>query len=588
MRIVTHLWAVAGRYRCGRPAAVVAALYLTAVIAATGYAVVSRDLVALSIAATGMKAWPVILHGSWLGPMLVAIGWLNAWMVWQVLRGPALPRLAGLPGGVVWLRRLLYLGIAGDLLIWELVEDLPDVAEIVVSRVLWAATMVLWVRVLSGVRARFRVIALALGLIGSLPLSLFFQVTPAALWVLGLASIAFTVTILLGQRRDGRWSAATVTIGWVALVAPLLLIALNVVLPSGSGIVSDALDALSTVWLARTAHELAQPGRTVHRRRAWRTRSLLPVALLLPLLAVGAEEDARHSFTGAEEDCAGRLRPYAGTRPQDRRATFLCLARDASSGTPMFPSDLPDQQVVAHGRRLCATPDVQKRHASLRRLGTDPTDTTQVGDALEFLCPGAAAQHRAQAAHAQRRREREQAAWRARLAEANARCADPWPQVRAVRQGTAAYQLFEGGGYYVHDDRDDTEGGPDGDVFEAIDDGFVHAAGSSAVIMTFGENEPMCLTVKAFRSAPPLRLKGWDRVVEVGIVSRGGHIGVPPYPEGGESGALGPLPDLAVDGPGRYRMRVHARAGERERGGSEEHLIVVYPGRSAKKVVHRQ
>ncbi|MFC7592706.1 hypothetical protein ACFQYP_60085 [Nonomuraea antimicrobica] len=166
----------------------------------------------------------------------------------------------------------------------------------------------------------------------------------------------------------------------------------------------------------------------------------------------------------------------------------------------------------------------------------------------------------------------------------------PWPKLRARRQGTTAYQLFEGGGYHVYDDRDDTEG-PAADMLRAIDDGFIDAAGSSAAITTYGENEPMCLTVKAFGHAPPLRLKGWEQVVEVGLVSRSGRLVVPPYPEGGDSGAVGPLPNLAVDGPGRYRMRVYTRSYEWDEADPEapleEHLIVVYPGRATKKIVHR-
>ncbi|XVQ88371.1 hypothetical protein ACQP2K_13405 [Microbispora siamensis] len=168
------------------------------------------------------------------------------------------------------------------------------------------------------------------------------------------------------------------------------------------------------------------------------------------------------------------------------------------------------------------------------------------------------------------------------VAEANARCRDPWPRVRARRQGTAAYFLFEGGGYYVYDPGDTTEESED--PFEAaVDEGFLGAAGSSAVVMTYGENEPMCLTVKAFGSAPPLRLKGWEQVAEVGILSRSGRLEVPSYADGGDEGAGARLPNLAVKGPGRYRLRAYARGPE----GAEEHLVVVFPGRSAEKVVYR-
>jgi hypothetical protein len=76
--------------------------------------------------------------------------------------------------------------------------------------------------------------------------------------------------------------------------------------------------------------------------------------------------------------------------------------------------------------------------------------------------------------------------------------------------------LSEGGGYAVFDDRDDSAGDPgniygDGDeaadIFDAIEDGFIDAAGSSAAIVTNGD-AAMCLTIKVFKRAPPLRLTG--------------------------------------------------------------------------------
>ncbi|MEV0595796.1 hypothetical protein [Nonomuraea cavernae] len=252
----------------------------------------------------------------------------------------------------------------------------------------------------------------------------------------------------------------------------------------------------------------------------------------------------------------------------------------------MFPEDLPDQRLLAYGEEQCAMPGLKERQALVRRAGGS-ADAADLGDALEFLCPGVVAQQRADQAREQAEQERE---WAARKAEMNARCADPWPKLRARRQGTAAYSLFEGGGYAVFDDRDSTEGAG-GDIFKAIDDGFIDAAGSSAAITTYGENESMCLTVKAFGAAPPLRLKGWNQVVEVGVVSRSGRLVVPPYPEGGDSGTIEPLPSLAIASPGRYRMRVYARVFEWDEDDPdapvEEHLIVVYPGRSAKEIVHR-
>ncbi|MFB9527213.1 hypothetical protein [Nonomuraea roseola] len=606
IRIVTRIWAAVGQYSFGRTAIVVVALYLAVAAVAAVLAAVSGDLSALSVAATA-TTWALrYARGDWLGPVLTGICGLNAWMLWQVLRGPALPRTEGLARSVVWLRRLLYAGVAGDLVGWELVEELSGTAANVASLLLWATTVILLTRVVCGVSAWFRLIALALGLTGALaPALLLFLSDPdhQTISLLGLASLGWTVMILIGQRRDGRWSNATITIGRIALVVPLALPALGLAVQSewllteGPELVVNALGMLTTVWLARTAHELARPASRPAAETATRPaaghRPLLSVAvaLALPLVVVGAEEGAQLSFTGADEDCLEQIGSYADTRPRDRQQAFLCLARDDTpTGTAMFSEDLPDQRILAHGRKLCAVPGAEERQALLRRAGGQAS-TGELSDALEFLCPDVIARQRAEEAREQARQERERkrelATWEA---EMNARCTDPWPKPRARRQGTAAYLLFEGGGYAVYDDRDSTEG-PGGDIFKAIDDGFIDAAGSSAAITTDGENEPMCITVKAFGAAPPLRLKGWDRVVEVGVVSRSGRLVVPPYPEGGDSGAIRPLPNLAVDGPGRYRMRVYARTFEWDENDPdapiEEHLIVIYPGSSTKTIVHR-
>ncbi|MEV4804276.1 hypothetical protein AB0K18_30095 [Nonomuraea sp. NPDC049421] len=90
----------------------------------------------------------------------------------------------------------------------------------------------------------------------------------------------------------------------------------------------------------------------------------------------------------------------------------------------------------------------------------------------------------------------------------------------------------------------------------------------------------VCITVKAFRKAPPPRTAGWDSVHEVPISSRSGTLTVPEK-DGGEVGAGAPMPNLAIKGKGRYRLRVYVRV---TKGGEEEHLVVVFPGRSRKQL----
>ncbi|MFI7705463.1 hypothetical protein [Nonomuraea sp. NPDC049480] len=595
IRIIALLRAAVARYRFGRPAAVAVALYLTAAAVAAGY---DGGRWFAVVATADFWLWD---DGARLLP--AAIGVLNAWALWQILRGPASPRAEALPRDVVWLRRLLYADVAGDLLLWELLDDLSGVAEYAASWAVWTATMLLLVRALTGVSARFRIIALGLGLTGVLAAALRpFAEIPllTASLLLAMATLGCKAMIIAGQGRDQRFSAVTVAIGWTALLVPQVYSLLQVgrVTIDGLSLAVRALDGLIVVWAARTAHELAAaPGPGVAAPGTGRTPRLLAAAavvLVLPMAIVGAEGDARLTYTAADEHCRDRLRPAAGLGFEERRRSFLCLARgETFAADRMFPEDLADQRVLAYGAQLCALPGDQERNALHERAG-GTGDAIELAAALEYLCPGIVARQNADAHRRQAERDLQEATWKA---EANARCADSWPGVRARRQGTAAYMLFEGGGYAVFDDRDDSAGDPgdiygdDADIFDAIEDGFIDAAGSSAAIVTFEENAAMCLTVKAFDSAPPLRLTGWDKVVEVGIASRSGRLGVPTYPEGGDSGAAGPLPDLAVAGPGHYRLRVHARTLPWDENDPdaplEEHLIVVYPGRSTEKVVYR-
>lgn len=388
IRIVTRIRAAVGRYRFGRPAAVVVALYLAVVAVAAVFAVVSGEVSALSVAATA-TTWARLMRGAWVVPLLAGICWLNAWALWQVLRGPALPRAEGLPRDVVRLRRLLYAGVAGDLVLWGLVEELSGIVEYVASLALWTATLILLARVVSGVSARFRAITLALGLIGTLtPTLLLFLDTPG-FRVFGLptlANLGWTVMTLIGQRRDGRWSGATIGVGRIALASspafPVLVLVFqgDWLLFDGSVLVVNALDVFTTVWLARTAHELARPAdmpaaETTPRSATGRgPRLLVAVALALPLVVVGAEEGARFGFTGLDEGCRERIRPYTDTRPQDRRRSFLCLARDDHhTGVAIFPGNLPEQRVLALGEELCAVSGAEERQrCSGERAGRRP------------------------------------------------------------------------------------------------------------------------------------------------------------------------------------------------------------------------
>jgi hypothetical protein len=312
IRIVALLRAAVARYRFGRLAAVAVALYLTAVAVAAGY-----DGGRWFTVVTTLSFWPWD-DGARLLP--AAIGVLNAWALWQILRGPVWPRAGALPRDVVWLRRLLYADVAGDLLLWELLDDVSDAAEYAASWAVWTVTMFLLVRALAGVSARFRIIALGLGLTGVLGAALrpFVEVPLlTASFLVVMATLGCKAMIIAGQGRDGRFSAVTAAIGWTALLLPQVYSLLQVgrVASDGLSLAIHALDGLIVVWAARTAHELAAPGPGVAAPGTGRTPRLLAavvVLLVLPMAVVGAEGDARRRSRSHRVEAGSRWTSASG------------------------------------------------------------------------------------------------------------------------------------------------------------------------------------------------------------------------------------------------------------------------------------
>ncbi|MEV0235421.1 hypothetical protein [Nonomuraea sp. NPDC050786] len=304
------------------------------------------------------------------------------------------------------------------------------------------------------------------------------------------------------------------------------------------------------------------------------------VAVVLLAGVLGGEEGPHVPYRPPYDvSCAAWTelqRGFDDTRIADRERAFLCLVRDA--GGPMFPDDRSDQALLASGRTLCAQPGWRRADEWLRS-GDRTINLHGLDSALVFLCPDVIGGPDLMPSDEQM--VKEEADY---VAASNASCRDPWPKTRARKQGTAAYFTSEGGRYHLADDADpDNEDGVARD-----DDGLLTGEKSGVGIETIGGMN-VCVTVKAFDKAPPLRLKGWQEVAEVGVTSRSGRLMVPAMQPGGGEGAGRALPNLAVKGPGHYRVRVYAR-GDEDAGTmlpSEWHLIVVYPGRSKKEVVYR-
>ncbi|MGC5015146.1 hypothetical protein ACLQ2R_30660 [Streptosporangium sp. DT93] len=517
--------------------------------------------------------------------------------LWLILRAP----ISGpLDRREKALRRLLYLAVVYTLVPWYLITLLPYEVHLASQLVLWIAIDVLYLLVIRWRSRTLRAAAgvmFAVGLAGTadelldqLDLPEFGSGDIVELGLM-LCGVAATVITVVGQRRDGRWSRGTLIAGWSSAGFLALVIPFNTLLGWVSDgdlallVMMDALGLVSTVWIAATAREMPAPaeGRPVDlplvRRRAIRVATATVV--VLPIIALIPPEQTPHlTYTGWSTDCYDRP-AFGDLKPAERDAAFLCRARNTDGGVPpMFPDSLSDQQILASGRALCRAKDGDEQTAILTRAGSERSTWGADPWDLVYICPkiiGATQPDLLRSA------EEREAANTAYIAEKNAECRDPWPRTKGVAQATAKYFLFADGdhGYMVHDPEDETgEEAAERAIDELYDDNTLIGTAGSVVLVGHHEDViDLCLTVKAFRAAPPRRTAGWDRVTEVPIVSRSGRLTVPEK-DGGDVGAGAPMPNLAIAGKGRYRLRVHVRVGDM----GEEHLVVVYPGASRKRI----
>lgn len=199
---------------------------------------------------------------------LFAIFALRFWMLREVFTLP--PRAGGpVDRRVVWLRRLLYLAVADCLILRPADGRVPDALVEARELVLWGSATVLFALALrTGGRLRAWILVSApLAAAGRAATAVDEVPGVGALAILLFACLAGTVVwqvlVLVGQRRDGRWSRATVTAGWLHLAASAAVFvasagisaAFTFSAPSLIMIV-DAFDVFLVVWLARSAHEL--------------------------------------------------------------------------------------------------------------------------------------------------------------------------------------------------------------------------------------------------------------------------------------------------------------------------------------------
>ncbi|WP_431912541.1 hypothetical protein [Nonomuraea jabiensis] len=253
------------RYRLGLPALLLTGFYLVALAVAALIALTSGGLALLwrltlftPVDESTPATWPNVLV------MLVA-GLPCAWALWQCLRGP----LAGPPPeqdrAVRRLRIALYAAAAYGL-ISPLMSDWFGAAILDIASM--APLVVLFPPVL-GSSLRHAGQVRVTGLLGyggagaSIVLGLVGLRMPGLLALICAgAALLWAILILRAQREDGRWTRSTVRYGTAGLVFPFVAMPVAAVLGDMGTVYADAtaaLDVLFTIWLARSAHDLARP-----------------------------------------------------------------------------------------------------------------------------------------------------------------------------------------------------------------------------------------------------------------------------------------------------------------------------------------
>ncbi|MEU7833448.1 hypothetical protein [Nonomuraea sp. NPDC049129] len=400
-----------------------------------------------------------------------------------------------------------------------------------------------------------------------------------------VVAVGFGVWALLVRKGYRRWGRA---VGW-ATVIPLGLFGALAFLMAG-------FDAVAGEGCARTWGQMYEPASWAWqlydvvtavliivavrvRRVRWPYRSpdvrvAVTLAVVLLLVTVPRMDAPIGKITAASSSACEpwQTARYVPVRPSagQRELAFVCLVRQDGELPGQF-AGVPDDRVVAIGRRLCEA--VLRGGAPNRLAEEGPLGpylrNYETVEALAYLCPEVEQRQDLQA-------EQQQDADVAFKEKARARCAEVpghRPSIRASRTYRATLWSEAGSINAYEDDPDDD--------FPALDNAFTNGLVGSAPgqlsILTADEAMHVCVTGEAYRRRPPVELKGWEKVVEVGYRSGNGALTFT-----GDDGVG--LKNLAINGPGRYRVRVHMRGAKaalkRDEDARQEFLIMVYPGKS--------
>ncbi|MEU7747989.1 hypothetical protein [Nonomuraea sp. NPDC049158] len=203
--------------------------------------------------------WPNVL-------VLVVAGLPWAWGLWQSLRGPLAGPAPELDQDTRRLRIALYVAAASWLLC-AVLPSWPWWAVVLDAMVMWLV-VTLYTSVL-GPNLEFSEHARGAGVLGYAGFGvievLYALELPVPDWlelICGLGYLIWTVLVLRAQRRDGRWRRDTIRYGIAALVAPFLVGLADSLFMNETSVLVNAMGAvgvLTLIWLARSAHDLADP-----------------------------------------------------------------------------------------------------------------------------------------------------------------------------------------------------------------------------------------------------------------------------------------------------------------------------------------
>ncbi|GAA2209668.1 hypothetical protein GCM10009850_051270 [Nonomuraea monospora] len=274
--------------------------------------------------------------------------------------------------------------------------------------------------------------------------------------------------------------------------------------------------------------------------------------------------------TGTGTDAGAGVDPGWGSGVGAGEMRFVCGVR--GSEEPPFGKYMPDDRLIAYGRRLCdvyTRGDLAEAAAFRSAYGVAPLDQAAY---LQDLCPKADADLDKAAADD----EAEMLAWEA---EAQAMC-DRAPRhrplidpVRATREKEPVWPEFWLEAY-------EKEGMPQDGLYEQEVDLVAVAPGH--LLIGVDTTYRVCVTTETYDRRPPVETKGWDHVVEIGYESPAGRIELIDDLSGAG------LPDLSLRGrKGHYRIRVHYDPPDWEKRVGQRLLVMAWPGRGDDRVVHR-